>query len=83
MEWVCHLSHLSDISKLRAVDTFYTFGSHDCHSSKKLRDYYYKSIRLRGTTRHCGRTVGHWICALLHNHLYLEGLKEEPIKHDL
>lgn len=30
-----------------------------------------------------GRTVGHWICALLHNHLYLEGLKEEPIKRDL
>lgn len=22
-------------------------------------------------------------CTLLHNHLYLEGLKEEPIKHDL
>lgn len=34
-------------------------------------------------TKCWGRTAGHWIYALHHNHLYLEGLKEGPIKLDL
>ncbi len=70
-------------SGLSAMETVIHVGVMNVNGSTRLHDYYYENIRLRGNTRHCGMTVGHWICALLNNHLYLERLKERPIKYDL